>query len=150
MPSLKLPLIDKFTDEFMLAHHVTEEPLPVVIPTSDSDSSCHIVTSSLSALLGDLPACRPSISSAWSDISDDLSTRTPSSASSEGSDIETRHPSWSIGAEFHYDGNCKPCGFFWSQKGCGNGPNCNHCHLCPRSVRKQKKASCRRQLCSRR
>jgi len=49
---------------------------------------------------------------------------------------------WSIGSQAHAAGTCKPCGFFWSARGCQNGRDCQHCHLCDESVRKIRKKDC--------
>lgn len=49
---------------------------------------------------------------------------------------------WSVGSELHALGECKPCGFFWSARGCHNGRECQHCHLCDESVRKTRKKDC--------
>eukprot|EP00928_Gymnodinium_smaydae_P015334 TRINITY_DN1565_c0_g3_i1.p1 TRINITY_DN1565_c0_g3~~TRINITY_DN1565_c0_g3_i1.p1 ORF type:complete len:383 (+),score=60.53 TRINITY_DN1565_c0_g3_i1:65-1213(+) len=37
---------------------------------------------------------------------------------------------WSIGAEGHATGNCKPCAWAWRPGGCVNSSNCWFCHLC--------------------
>jgi len=37
----------------------------------------------------------------------------------------------SLGSCAHATGNCKPCNWFHKAKGCSNGFNCRHCHLCP-------------------
>merc|ERR1712032_444390 len=31
----------------------------------------------------------------------------------------------------HGTGICRPCAFFWKARGCVNGQECRHCHLCP-------------------
>jgi len=38
----------------------------------------------------------------------------------------------SHGSVLHGTSRCKPCTWFW-KAGCGNGKDCGHCHLCPRS-----------------
>jgi len=38
--------------------------------------------------------------------------------------------SWSVGAELHSIGKCKPCAFNWKQGGCIHGAGCARCHLC--------------------
>jgi len=37
----------------------------------------------------------------------------------------------SIGSSMHGSGKCKPCAWFWKQRGCLNGQECGHCHICP-------------------
>eukprot|EP00930_Biecheleria_cincta_P064667 TRINITY_DN502_c0_g1_i1.p1 TRINITY_DN502_c0_g1~~TRINITY_DN502_c0_g1_i1.p1 ORF type:complete len:248 (+),score=50.65 TRINITY_DN502_c0_g1_i1:97-840(+) len=55
--------------------------------------------------------------------------------------LETRQPQLSKGSELHGSGNCKPCAWFWRQQGCGNGEDCQHCHLCTAAeLRVRKKA----------
>merc|ERR1711879_496623 len=49
---------------------------------------------------------------------------------------------WSVGSQGHAHGECKPCGFFWSAKGCHYGEDCQHCHICDESVRKTRKKDC--------
>jgi len=39
-------------------------------------------------------------------------------------------PTWSKGAELHHRNLCKPCAWFWRDKGCDEGANCPFCHLC--------------------
>jgi len=39
-------------------------------------------------------------------------------------------PTWSVGAELHHQNLCKPCAWFWRDKGCDAGGNCIFCHLC--------------------
>jgi len=36
----------------------------------------------------------------------------------------------SIGSWEHHMGTCKPCAYF-GERGCGNGAQCEYCHLCP-------------------
>lgn len=43
----------------------------------------------------------------------------------------------SIGSAGHRTGACKPCAFFHS-KGCGNGTQCNFCHLCAHGEKKRR------------
>jgi len=51
-----------------------------------------------------------------------------------------------VGSAGHYTGDCKPCAFFYT-KGCGNGTQCEFCHLCPadekRRRQKEKQAAFR-------
>merc|ERR1719293_565832 len=36
--------------------------------------------------------------------------------------------------------NCKPCAWFHKPKGCENGKDCRHCHLCPeREIQNRRK-----------
>mmetsp|Transcript_45103 Transcript_45103/g.107228 ORF Transcript_45103/g.107228 Transcript_45103/m.107228 type:complete len:469 (+) Transcript_45103:66-1472(+) len=47
----------------------------------------------------------------------------------------------STGSELHFQGRCRPCGWFWKPEGCQNGRDCLHCHLCPDGeVKARKKA----------
>mmetsp|Transcript_26873 Transcript_26873/g.62378 ORF Transcript_26873/g.62378 Transcript_26873/m.62378 type:complete len:377 (-) Transcript_26873:82-1212(-) len=50
--------------------------------------------------------------------------------------------SWtSLGSQMHGTGECRPCAWFW-KKGCLNGRDCLHCHLCPEGeLRRKKKAA---------
>lgn len=41
------------------------------------------------------------------------------------------------GSVGHWSGNCKPCAFFYT-KGCGNGVDCQFCHLCPAGEKKRR------------
>lgn len=56
-----------------------------------------------------------------------------------------RQPGTSMGSALHSSGLCKPCAWYWKAKGCENGEDCLHCHLCllgeVKRRRKQKKAS---------
>ncbi|CAE7502989.1 unnamed protein product, partial [Symbiodinium necroappetens] len=45
----------------------------------------------------------------------------------------------SLGSLLHASGRCKPCGWFWKPKGCANGADCLHCHLCTASEARRKK-----------
>ncbi|CAE6972566.1 unnamed protein product [Symbiodinium sp. CCMP2592] len=45
----------------------------------------------------------------------------------------------SVGSLLHASGRCKPCGWFWKPKGCANGADCLHCHLCTASEARRKK-----------
>jgi len=36
----------------------------------------------------------------------------------------------SRGSVYHALGECKPCAWFYKPKGCGNGADCLHCHMC--------------------
>ena len=56
-------------------------------------------------------------------------------------EVPDRQPSMSVGAQLHGTGECKPCAWFWKPKGCQNGEECRHCHLCLRGeIRQRKKA----------
>jgi hypothetical protein len=57
-----------------------------------------------------------------------------SSAQSNGSE-----PQVSIGSVAHESGNCRPCAWFWKAKGCENGSQCRHCHLCPENEIKRRR-----------
>jgi len=41
-------------------------------------------------------------------------------------------PSWSNGADLHHLSQCKPCAWYWREKGCVEGASCPFCHLCGR------------------
>lgn len=45
----------------------------------------------------------------------------------------------SVGSLLHASGRCKPCGWFWKPKGCANGADCLHCHLCTAGEARRKK-----------
>jgi len=45
-------------------------------------------------------------------------------------EVQDRKPEYSLGSALHGTGECKPCAWFWKQKGCQNGAECRHCHLC--------------------
>lgn len=45
----------------------------------------------------------------------------------------------SIGSEFHAEGKCRPCAWFWKSAGCQNGRECLHCHLCQKGEMKLRK-----------
>ena len=56
-------------------------------------------------------------------------------------EVPDRQLSMSVGAQLHGTGECKPCAWFWKPKGCQNGEECRHCHLCLRGeIRQRKKA----------
>lgn len=42
-----------------------------------------------------------------------------------------------LGSAGHRIGNCKPCAFYHT-KGCGNGTQCQFCHLCPAGEKKRR------------
>jgi len=44
----------------------------------------------------------------------------------------------SAGSAAHYQGNCKPCAFFWKVVGCKYGKECQFCHLCDADERKRR------------
>eukprot|EP00438_Fugacium_kawagutii_P008870 Skav200652 [mRNA] locus=scaffold2539:141299:142990:+ [translate_table: standard] len=54
-------------------------------------------------------------------------------------EVPDRLPSMSVGAALHGTGECKPCAWFWKPKGCQNGEECRHCHLCPQGEIRQRK-----------
>jgi len=66
---------------------------------------------------------------------------TEGEAGSSQEAMRERQPAMSSGSAGHgIPGNCKPCGWFWRQQGCGNGANCLHCHLClPKDLKVRKK-----------
>jgi hypothetical protein len=39
----------------------------------------------------------------------------------------------------HNSGQCRPCAWFWREKGCQNGDACGYCHLCPEGELKARK-----------
>mmetsp|Transcript_136630 Transcript_136630/g.323695 ORF Transcript_136630/g.323695 Transcript_136630/m.323695 type:complete len:514 (-) Transcript_136630:14-1555(-) len=56
-------------------------------------------------------------------------------------EVPDRKPAPSVGSALHGTGECKPCAWFWKPKGCQNGAECRHCHLCPMGeIRQRKKA----------
>lgn len=48
-------------------------------------------------------------------------------------------PSISQGSAQHGSGNCRPCVWYWKSRGCQNGGDCFHCHLCPKGEIKWRK-----------
>jgi len=38
----------------------------------------------------------------------------------------------SLGSYGHPNGCGSPCKYIWKKRGCRDGPNCSHCHLCPK------------------
>ena len=44
----------------------------------------------------------------------------------------------SVGSSGHHTGDCKPCSFLYSARGCRNGAMCMFCHLCDRSEKKRR------------
>jgi hypothetical protein len=46
----------------------------------------------------------------------------------------------SVGSALHGTGKCQPCAWFWKAgRGCQDGANCDHCHLCPEGELKARK-----------
>lgn len=45
----------------------------------------------------------------------------------------------SVGSAAHASGTCRPCAWFWKGRGCENGRDCRHCHLCPEDEIKMRK-----------
>jgi len=39
----------------------------------------------------------------------------------------------------HNSGQCRPCAWFWRERGCLNGDACGYCHLCPEGELKARK-----------
>ena len=69
------------------------------------------------------------------------SSLSPTKFQKKEADLEVpdRQPSMSVGAALHGTGECKPCAWFWKPKGCQNGEECRHCHLCPLGEIRQRK-----------
>lgn len=42
------------------------------------------------------------------------------------------------GSRGHYQRQCKPCCFVWTDEGCKNGAACNFCHLCDSTEKKRR------------
>merc|ERR1712008_86551 len=38
--------------------------------------------------------------------------------------------SWSVGAQLHAVGKCRPCAWHRQMEGCANGSGCPYCHMC--------------------
>jgi hypothetical protein len=56
------------------------------------------------------------------------------------SDAQPNFPALpSRGSAYHFAGLCKPCVFFHSDKGCENGTDCLHCHLCTAGEKKRRR-----------
>eukprot|EP00438_Fugacium_kawagutii_P008869 Skav200651 [mRNA] locus=scaffold2539:137414:138922:+ [translate_table: standard] len=81
----------------------------------------------LAAMRGATPSSTTSLSPTKGQI-DDIDIEVPD-----------RLPSMSVGAALHGTGECKPCAWFWKPKGCQNGEECRHCHLCPQGEIRQRK-----------
>jgi len=45
----------------------------------------------------------------------------------------------SVGSSLHESGLCRPCAWFFKPKGCQNGAECKHCHVCPEGEIKARK-----------
>eukprot|EP00440_Ansanella_granifera_P049946 gb/GFBE01054125.1/.p1 GENE.gb/GFBE01054125.1/~~gb/GFBE01054125.1/.p1 ORF type:complete len:192 (+),score=43.12 gb/GFBE01054125.1/:1-576(+) len=45
---------------------------------------------------------------------------------------------YSIGSAGHGTGECHPCAFFWKDKGCSSGSDCNFCHMCGPGEKKRR------------
>lgn len=48
-------------------------------------------------------------------------------------------PGWSVGAELHLLGECRPCVWMWTSMGCINDSDCTFCHMCSKDVLKQRR-----------
>jgi len=59
-----------------------------------------------------------------SDISD---AAAPSEEEAPGAPART---CWSMGAELHTLGKCRPCAWHWQPEGCKNARSCKYCHMC--------------------
>lgn len=46
------------------------------------------------------------------------------------SEAPLRKPGWSVGAQLHHLGQCRPCAWHWKLPGCANGSDCDFCHAC--------------------
>lgn len=53
--------------------------------------------------------------------------------------LAVREPEESEGCIEHGTGRCRPCAWYWKEKGCVNGRRCRHCHLCPEFELKNRK-----------
>jgi len=60
-------------------------------------------------------------------------------SSSLGYDGAVPGASWSVGADGHEQGTCKPCGWNWKPGGCSKGATCEFCHVCGPDAMKIKK-----------
>jgi hypothetical protein len=47
----------------------------------------------------------------------------------------------SVGSQSHGAGACRPCAWVWKADGCKNGKDCRHCHSCPQSEIKRRRAA---------
>lgn len=50
----------------------------------------------------------------------------------------TKKPTYSMGSEGHGARECHPCAFYWKDKGCSSGADCNFCHLCNQGEKKRR------------
>eukprot|EP00933_Yihiella_yeosuensis_P061834 TRINITY_DN6469_c1_g1_i1.p1 TRINITY_DN6469_c1_g1~~TRINITY_DN6469_c1_g1_i1.p1 ORF type:complete len:494 (-),score=109.76 TRINITY_DN6469_c1_g1_i1:391-1872(-) len=57
----------------------------------------------------------------------------------EDSEESKEHvPQYSVGSALHASGRCRPCAFLYT-KGCGNGSECEFCHLCGPGEKKKRR-----------
>eukprot|EP00930_Biecheleria_cincta_P097899 TRINITY_DN89584_c0_g1_i1.p2 TRINITY_DN89584_c0_g1~~TRINITY_DN89584_c0_g1_i1.p2 ORF type:complete len:221 (+),score=26.65 TRINITY_DN89584_c0_g1_i1:52-663(+) len=56
-----------------------------------------------------------------------------------GTEIVTFASAPSNGSLSHGAGNCRPCAWFWKDRGCRNATACTYCHLCPQDELKSRK-----------
>eukprot|EP00434_Breviolum_minutum_P029175 symbB.v1.2.025806.t1/scaffold2530.1/size76790/2 len=50
----------------------------------------------------------------------------------------SKKPTYSMGSEGHGSRECHPCAFYWKDKGCSSGADCNFCHLCNQGEKKRR------------
>jgi len=79
----------------------------------------------------------------------DLPGDTTATVSRIEEQVGPNDPLWSEGSKSHQSGQCRPCAWFFKEKGCSLGRDCNFCHQCPdgqvRTRRKAKDEELRRQ-----
>mmetsp|Transcript_67503 Transcript_67503/g.156698 ORF Transcript_67503/g.156698 Transcript_67503/m.156698 type:complete len:185 (-) Transcript_67503:143-697(-) len=50
-----------------------------------------------------------------------------------------REPEYSVGADQHEAGQCKPCAWHWKPSGCSKGSSCTFCHMCQEGALKARR-----------
>lgn len=70
---------------------------------------------------------------------DDSARETPADSEESETEAVEKIPAPSLGALGHEDGTCKPCAWYWRQKGCSKAEECDFCHLCDEFALKTRK-----------
>mmetsp|Transcript_123729 Transcript_123729/g.194080 ORF Transcript_123729/g.194080 Transcript_123729/m.194080 type:complete len:188 (+) Transcript_123729:77-640(+) len=95
---------------------------------------CGVATTrDLSSQFKDLEA----VSSGMEDQQD--SSTTDDEHDSQSSNGTDQRAIFSLGAEGHSKGTCKPCAWNWKDGGCSKGANCDFCHLCEEGTVKKRR-----------
>jgi hypothetical protein len=113
---------DQSAETYTAASEHIETALPLSVQHGDDPASV-AAAMQLPVLSQDLtPVSRPSISGTMFPPGLSAPPGTPSH-----------------GSTLHSSGNCRPCAWFWKPKGCQNGRECGHCHLCPEGELRERK-----------